>query len=196
MPALQVHIAIAKKISNNKDFILGNILPDICTVKNISHKTTHYNVLKKISIDLFLKEYKDKLNNPIIKGFLVHLLTDEYFNKYTSENHYFKNNNTSYTILNDGTICSKDIWKIKQNDFAVYGNNFKNKITTTNNTLKYIKDLPFITNNDLNNIIKKANDLTNYNGTYKMFTKNELDNVFNKCIIYIKEYLKRLSENT
>ncbi len=174
MPSLPVHIEIAKKINNNDDFILGSILPDICIFKDINHKITHYNNPKKIAIDLFLNDYKNKLNNPIIQGYLVHLLTDIYFNSYAHK-HYTLNENN---------------WVIKQNDFNLYGNNFNNKIKISDKTLIYIKDLPFITKKDIYTMIDKVNNLKKYDSTYKMFNKNELDIVFNECIIYIKKYLK------
>ena len=85
MPSWPIHIAIAhkvnKKLNLNDDFILGSVLPDILDgyiikSSNITDKNlSHFRINHKISLDYFLEKYHDKLNNPIVLGFLVHLIT-------------------------------------------------------------------------------------------------------------------------
>lgn len=98
MPSWGVHIALANKLNKKfelgNDFIIGNVLPDATNgiiVKNIpnviNHAKTHYNFEgpnkpPKNDVDKFLEEYKDKLNNPLILGSLIHIMTDNFFNFY------------------------------------------------------------------------------------------------------------------
>ena len=97
MPAWGVHLVtvneILKRINidEKNDFIFGNILPDILNgylVKNpsniVSHLVSHYNDRTKekfISYKVFYDLYKDKLDNKVILGYLVHLMTDNLWNK-------------------------------------------------------------------------------------------------------------------
>lgn len=101
MPTWGIHLAMANQINRKlnmemNSFLLGNILPDVPNnyiVKNITnvipYEVTHYiniNTDKYINlpsfpdINLFIDKYKDNLNNPLVIGYLVHLLTDLYWN--------------------------------------------------------------------------------------------------------------------
>jgi len=78
---------IAKKMNNSdrKEFILGNLAPDLSKLINQSRYVSHF--LKKITIndserevpdlDKFIKKYKDRLNEPFIQGYLCHLISDD-----------------------------------------------------------------------------------------------------------------------
>lgn len=215
MPSWPVHIAIARRLNKtlklDDNFILGNIMPDVLNgfiIKDISHtinhKITHYSIkdnnYKKIDISNFLKKYQNKLDNPLILGYLVHLLTDEFFNIYTYKYHYVKKNDKNFAVLNDGSLNNEPTWKIKQHDFDYYGNYliknelFGNKINITDKTLSLVKELPFdITKKDIDIIICKVNNIITKevkdNYKYKMFTEKELDKVLNDCLNYIMNFL-------
>lgn len=97
MPAWGIHLATIKKllekinIKDKNDFIFGNILPDILNgylIKDVSnivtHKDSHYDIYKgeKFSnYKRFYEKYNDKLNNKVVFGYLIHLMTDNLWNK-------------------------------------------------------------------------------------------------------------------
>lgn len=97
MPAWGIHLATTKKllekinIKDKNDFIFGNILPDILNgylIKDVSnivtHKDSHYDIYKgeKFSnYKRFYEKYNDKLNNKVVFGYLIHLMTDNLWNK-------------------------------------------------------------------------------------------------------------------
>ena len=93
MPSWNIHLAVAKEVNkklklDKNSFYFGNTVPDIDYNMKLTRKETHYynipcpNCPKEIlpDINLFLKDYQDKLQNPLIMGIYVHLLTDYYFN--------------------------------------------------------------------------------------------------------------------
>ena len=95
MPSCSIDLAIAKKVINklnlNKDlFYYGNLIPDVDKNALIGRDKAHYdnhnipflNCPKEymIDVDLFLKDYKEKLSNPLILGYYCHLLTDNFYN--------------------------------------------------------------------------------------------------------------------
>ncbi len=219
MPSWPIHIALANKLNKrlklNDDFILGNVLPDILDgyifkPSNITDKNlSHYRVNKRINYDLFLKENKDKLSNPIVLGYLVHLLTDKFYNKYTSCNHFVKTENGTYILLNDNTTIKKsdDTLRMKQNEYRKYGqhlastNNLGSPIDINNLSLSNLKDLSKFnySNDDILNtvtIINKwiNNQFVNDEMEYKIYTKEELDKVFDDCYLFICDYLDKLKE--
>lgn len=97
MPSWGVHLATAKNIlekvdiENKNDFIFGNILPDILNgylIKDVSnivtHKEAHYDTYQKErfgSYKIFYEQYNKKLDNKVVLGYLIHLMTDNLWNK-------------------------------------------------------------------------------------------------------------------
>ena len=102
MPSWKIHSYIGNQVNktikvNKKYFMIGNLLPDqdrynIGNLKrNIPRTTTHFikreDYLIGINLpyyDKMYNKYKDKFKNPVLMGYLVHLLTDYYFNNYKS----------------------------------------------------------------------------------------------------------------
>ena len=99
MPNWGEHLLIANKILEKVKidenlFLFGNILPDVqdgYLVKGISniqpHKKNHYdlsgkkfNPNNKKEYEVFYEIYSKKMNNPIIMGYLTHLMTDALWN--------------------------------------------------------------------------------------------------------------------
>lgn len=84
-----IHICIAKKINETLKFenenmlLLGSIAPDISKhigkAKTKSHFLTNNNL---IDIQKFLKKYKNRIDNPFIMGYFIHLYTDILWDKY------------------------------------------------------------------------------------------------------------------
>jgi len=125
MPSWPIHLAIAKKVNEklklNKDlFYYGNLIPDVDRNSPINKYKAHYydnnlpyfNCPKEhmININLFLKDYKDDLTNPLILGYYCHLLADYYYNLnvYTTKWLYDDKNNIILEVKNRGEPIPKD----------------------------------------------------------------------------------------
>ena len=214
MPSWPVHLAIAKKLSKKlnlgDEFIIGNVLPDVLQgweIQNpsqiVNKKSNHF--VKKLSIDIdsFLNKYKNEFKNPLVKGYLAHLMTDEFFNKYTYEKHILYKGDKVSLILKNGEIKTDFKEKpreIKQKDFKIFGQKLINDSLLTNvktniNLNNPIKESP-ITKEDLNKTIIKINNLNNDKNSYDekdytLFTEKELLNLYNKCY---ESILKKLTE--
>ncbi len=219
MPSWPIHIALAnklnKKLKLGDEFILGNVLPDVLdgyifTPSNITDKNlSHYRTNRRIDYDLFLNENKNKLDNPIIFGYFVHLLVDKFYNNYTAINHFVKKDNDMYVLLNNNSMVKKDnnTLKMKQNEYIKYGeklayNNLLGKIINIENlSLNYLKDLnKFNYNFDdikktialINKWVSNENIITDID--YKIYTEEELDSLYNNCYIFVLDYLKKLKK--
>lgn len=223
MPSWPVHIALAKRLKRKHnftdDFILGNLMPDatngfiIKDISNvISHSVTHFNYQgpnkpPKNEVEKFLEVYKDKLDNPIILGYLIHIITDNYFNEYTYKNHIKNIDGKRVAILKDGSITDAVTpWRLKQEDFGVFGNylissnELGDRINETEKTRSLILDLLYpLTDSDINIIIDKINSFItrtpskSYN--LKMFTEDELKKLFEDCYKYLDEVIENYLEN-
>lgn len=111
MPSMSAHMAIATRLSeklnvDKKDFIKGNLLPDLYDDKVKSH----YKIQgKKYSVPDINKAIKSlDLSSSLYLGYLSHLLLDKYYFddyllKYDSD--LFKDK----TIYSDYDIINKDI---------------------------------------------------------------------------------------
>ncbi len=219
MPSWGVHIAIAnklnKKLKLGSDFIIGNVLPDatngyiVSGISNvIKHSETHYNFEgenkpPKNDVNKFMEVYGSKLNNPLIFGSLIHIMTDNYFNKYTKENHV---ESESVAILNDGSILKGVVpWKLKQADFYKFADYLVQSkmvgeaISLTNYTLNYIENLNYeLSLYDIILIIEKINSIINKRvdkiEEFKMFTLEELMSVFDNCYNYLDEEIENMQK--
>ena len=219
MPSWPIHLAIANKINKKlqlgDEFIIGNVLPDVLSgfeisnpsqiiAKDINHFQDKNKKPPRISINKFTNKYKIFFNQPLIKGYLAHLLTDKYFNEYTYKNHYFYDQNKFKSILNDGTIldnCHERPWQIKQSDFKIFDQKLinDNMMPLVNSDIKnisLISECP-IDEKDLNKVINKINSFAfNINkyerNNYRMFTEEELSDLYEKCYKYVLNKLKTL----
>ena len=215
MPSWTIHLALANKLNKKMnlcdDFLLGNILPDVLDgyiIKKPSHfvnkNESHFKneCTKKIDIDLFISKYKNKFNNPIVLGYLSHLVADKYFNDYFHSNHTIKKDNKIRTVLKNGSLDSSEDkpWQIKQRDFERFGqmllnNNGLSDLTICNINIKnFVIDEVVVDNNDLHLVRKTVKKMLNnkniYNpNNYEVFTENELNLIFNNCY---KEILAKL----
>ena len=221
MPSWPIHISIANKLNKqlklNDDFILGNILPDtldgyIFKASNTTHKNkSHFRTNERIDLDLFLKSNKNKLDNPIVLGYLTHLLSDKFYNSYTSKNHIFETNEGLKVLLNDNTYMDRNevTLKMKQNDYIKYGkylakqNMLGNTIKINENTFQNLKALTDFdySKEDIDKTIDIINMWINDKSykddvKYELYSKEELDNVYNDCIEFIFRYLDKLKETS
>ena len=219
MPSWPIHIALANKINKklhlNDDFILGSVLPDVLDgyliqASNITDKNlSHFRVNHKISLDYFLSKYKAKLDNPIVLGFLVHLITDQFYNQYTFNKHFLKNDSGMKIILNDGSTINKSLetLEMKQQEYWKYGqklaleNKLGHIVSMSDKTFDNLKELKDFTYNqmDIENTINFLNEWINnevagYDMPYKLYTEDELDQIFNDCYKFTLDYLTKLKE--
>lgn len=220
MPAWTTHLVTANKvlekidIEDKNSFIFGNILPDVnngyfvTNVTNVlNHKKTHFTTEEDIkdnkfnfnNIQRFIEEYKDDISNPLLLGYLVHMLTDSYWNQIAHNEHYIYSKDNKFEgckLLDDNIIkCARiKAIRIKQKDFNVFGDFLlkENKIMLPkydDNLLKYsniIKENP-ITKQDIIDTIDYLNKMMedsklDESYKYQMFTKDELINKFDKSI--------------
>ena len=205
MPSHKIHIAIAQKVNevlklDNDEISLGAVLPDLAKVKH--HGISHFQHIKKYPDNLanpeeFIKKYG--VCDTISMGYLIHLLTDRFYNeKYYRKFFVFKDNIPIKLVIKTEEIDEKKGRAIKHHEFLEYdkyliNNNmiipFKNK-DVVKKIPKY-KDMEFDINY-LEKYIDKSNKELENKRDYKFlyWTKNELDNIFSECIKYVIDYIK------
>lgn len=198
MPSWGMHLLTAKKISEKIDvdknlFFIGNILPDInngYVIPKVSciipHQVTHHAILKIIQgqkeylsgSDIFAKKYKDDLENPMILGYLTHLLTDSYWNAITYIK-YGMINEMGERIgirLNTGEelLCSREEARVmKTNDFKIFSGYLYQE---------QLVEAPFYID-DINKEIKKIEEVSLSNQDIKKAIRYIEDNVQGKTQI-------------
>lgn len=188
MPSHKIHLCIAKEINkklklNNDAIMLGSVLPDL-TIEH-DHGLSHFqfeDVYPKnlANADEFIKKYPT-MKDDISIGYIIHLLTDKYYNDIyyhtniegIEHNKYFKHNLfDSYDkyLLKHGIVD-------KINNKGIINNipNYKD-ISFDNNYLNEYID-------KLNNDIDSINIENDYTIDYQVF----LDDLYNGCIKYIEE---------
>lgn len=206
MPSHKIHISIANEINkklklNKNKILLGSVLPDLsCDKHHISHFKTNISDHSFYNVELFLSKYN--IENPIFMGYLIHLLTDRFYNNYVRSNYYiFKNNKLCGIKGVNGNIYGTPsmICDVKQDDFHIYDLyllqnksfpkiNFIDDIPKIDEciySIDYIKE--YIEN--YNNEIKEDNI---YSLEYKYLNQEEAKEIYENCINYILEYLNEL----
>ena len=230
MASWSIHLGVAKRVNEklklNKDlFYLGNLIPDVDYGNKVSKKDTHFYYnnpclnCPKIHLPnsvMFLSIYKDSLNDDLIMGYYVHLLTDYFYNKYIYSNCLITNDDKDIVgvKLKTGKIkyfLHDDIFnkKYKQYDLVLYGKYLFNKNSielprldnNLENSLLLLKD-KFYSIEDMKKKIYYLNgDFIKLNKInfkerifgYKLFYKKELDKLFDDCVDFIlKEINKTL----
>ena len=219
MPTHKIHLAIAKKVNEtlNLDLdsiMLGSVLPDICLEKD--HTLSHYQNGKlgidgTANPDLFIEKYKEKLSNPIMMGFLIHLLTDKFFNTFLFENFYIydeNGNDIGLRIKGKATYLPfNEIKDIKHRECSLYDYYLINhgyvarfKSFDCINNVVNIDEATFDKEKLKNYIISSNKDLDKTNilnrirsnfVSYKLTTKKEMDRQFNLCCEYIINYIEK-----
>jgi len=230
MPAWGIHLYTAKKLKERikvkdyNNFLIGNLVTDInngYVVKDISkiikHKDTHYYVEDEngrfvcYNIEKFIIENKQNLNNVIVLGYIVHLLTDAYWNTLTYDKHglYDEKNELIGIKLNNGTdliINAEGRRRIKQNDFKIFANYmYINDLidipTYDDKVYELIKEIKQIelTKEDIKKTIDYLNEVKKgfklEVEEYKIFTQKEMEENVELCIDYITNYLKKRNIN-
>ena len=110
MPSFVMHIAIAKEyvkkhkdeIKNLEEFIEGSIAPDLTQNKNITHYGEWGNYKTNIILKDFLEDVNSDINNDYYKGYLLHLLSDDFtYNHALKKEFDFVKNDKAHNIIYD-----------------------------------------------------------------------------------------------
>lgn len=218
MPRWGIHLEIANRIkykinTDSNEYLFGNILPDVqdgYLVKDISnilnHLDNHYNDLINNTYDIFYEIHKEIINEDIVIGYLIHLLTDFYFNKsFDNKYKWLDNTNIELELLTgEKVIMDRDLAgiKYKQHDFKVFEKQlikekeietpiFEKDLTDKANLITVIN----INENDVKKVIKYF-DYEFYNvnidNEYLIYEKEEIDNLMKETEEFILQYLKKI----
>lgn len=196
MPSWNIHLEIAKRLNNklnynNEDyklFMIGNILPDInnsFVVKGISkmipHKYTHYTEDNFYSYKNFYKEYKEKMKNPLILGYYVHLYSDFIWN-----NNFYSNIPDEYKNMDKIKLRV-----LKQNDFRKFNNNYlSNRIDKDTNLLIdkiNIVDRISVNKYDIDLVVNYLENRREEKLDYVYYTEDKLNELLNETVSIIEK---------
>lgn len=219
MPSWKIHSKIANDLCkqlkvNKKYFMIGNLLPDQDKYnipnleKNISRTVSHFINEEDASIGINLpdynrmyEKYSGHFKNPVLLGYLVHLLTDFYWNNYIYNKYFIKNNGKYIGVkTNKGDLIKCDFVDanaMKHNDFIKYNNllsvrknNFR--FCLNNNFFKQIDELK-LSKKDIYTIGKYLDSshlkIKNDN-EYKILNEEELTKLLEDSKMFILDYLK------
>ena len=148
-------------------------------------------------------KYQNKFKNPVLLGYLVHLLTDYYFNNYIYENYFIKDDNGKYIGYKkiDGSILYCDFReanRAKQEDFK----KFNDSITVRKNNFRFCLNSKYFSEIDELKLDKKeiyavgkyldsSHSKMKNNTNYQILTKDEMDILVKNCIQFIFDYLEK-----
>lgn len=222
MPTHKMHMAIAnavnKELKLNDDMVMiGSVLPDLTIDKR--HRASHFKngeegIEGTANPYKFLIKYKSKLDNPVMVGYLIHLLTDRYFNSYVFQNFYIYDENTHLIgIKFHNEEVMMPIEKIryeKHRDFYVYDKyllendrvlKFKD-FSVINNVIdtedakfdkELIKKYMENANQDIDKAIK-GEFFRHLGSTYKVMDLIELNKQFDLCVKQILKFFSGLKK--
>lgn len=217
MPTQMMHVAIAKKV-NEKLSLEQDLLYIGCLMTNWTNVKYHISHFKKetdgieglSNPDEFYNKYQNKLNNPIVIGYLIHILTDRFWNKYMLNNVYLYNEENE--VIGVKTKKKKElnlpeelIYELKAKTYNKYDNYLLGK-----NLVDLIKEKIFeipnleeikITQEELDQKIDEYNKLVNSAKKKRMLmgmktnknsllNQKEFEKNLERCAGYIYSYLK------
>ena len=218
MPNWGEHLAVAnklaKKIKEDKNlFLFANILPDIQAgylVKGISNiqprNIDHFDLKNgKWGYENFYDKYSKKLNNPVVLGYLTHLMTDYCWNSLFYDKKCIKENNQIVGYINkDGVLVKGERKKLredKQKDFKEFQNyvyqNYEMQLPEISADI--VSNVNIIENININdddvkkviNYIKETKkDAQNKECELQIFTLEELIKQIDETVDFILEFLK------
>lgn len=224
MPSWIIHLKTANELNKKwnllkNSFLLGNIIPDaerhvikdlsFFVPYDISHYAEHTLIngvdQKTTNPDKFVEKHKNQFNNPIVLGYLVHLLTDNFWNLKTFHKNY-KTEEEAFPIAVQTNHKIKKVHDreevriLKQHDFDLFSEqilqtyllptlNFDDKISVN---LKQIEEIP-IHKEDVNKYIEYVTHLKapsiEEKKEYWLFTPEEINKNFNESLQYIENFL-------
>lgn len=222
MHSMHVHLGIAKRLNEvlkkeENSLYVGSVIADID--KFTDKKSTHFQskeLINGVSMLLpnykeFTKKYKEKLDNPVYLGYLIHLMTDYFFNKTTFSNYWLIENGIIVGAkLNTGNIRYGDSTSRKRfrlNDYSVFDNyiektggygipEYSEELYQNIKKFKLItleKDDVFAVIESIHLIHQETIMTKIFKKKYKLYTNETMGNTFEECIKFILDYLKEES---
>ena len=135
MGSAVMHLCIGKKVaqklkvSDRKEFLIGNLAPDLSKLTNQSKYISHF--LKKENVggvehevpdfDKFMRKYRDRLDEPFVQGYLCHLISDDIWFRDYIPNHVMAITEDKKQVLLrdiDDYIPYDDFRKIMYSDYS------------------------------------------------------------------------------
>lgn len=224
MPNWGEHLLIANKILKKVKidenlFLFGNILPDVqdgFLVKGISniqpHKINHYDLngekynpnIKK-GYEVFYEKYSEKMCNPIIMGYLTHLITDFLWNDMFYNGKCIKENDKLIGFINKNgkliRVDKADFRINKERDFEIFSSyiyknhdmklpEFSSEVAQNANIIENIN----INDEDVRKVvdyIKQTKiDSKDENLETQIFTIEELERQIDNTVDFVYSFLK------
>ena len=205
IPSHKIHIGIgqeiAKKFRLDKNLLLlGSILPDLGKSHYVSHfKISHRNY----DIASFIY-YRFDSADPVMVGYLVHLLTDMFYNEYVRDNKYvFDDNHKLNGIKTRNGIfygTPREVCDKKQEGFYDYEYYLLNNNKIEELKMVDLDKLPNIKECDYDKSdIKKYIEIHNNNiknnknePKYEIFSFEELDDLYKSTLEKTNNFLKNI----
>lgn len=226
MPNWGEHLLIANKILKKVKidenlFLFGNILPDVqdgFLVKGISniqpHKINHYdlngenyNPNTKKEYEVFYEMYSKKMDNPIIMGYLTHLITDCLWNDMFYNGKCIKENDKLIGFINKNgkliRVDKADFRINKERDFEIFSSyiyknhdmklpEFSSEVAQNANIIENIN----INDDDVKKVVDYINetktDAINKNQEMQVFTIEELEKQIENTVDFVYNFLKKV----
>ena len=206
MPSHKIHVAIAQEINkelklNNDEISLGSVLPDLALIN--SHSIPHFQINKEYPNNLanpdeFIKRFGKNID-AIFIGYLIHLITDRFYNQKYLEKFFIFDDNKPFKLVS--YIKPEKRRGIKKHDFHEYdkylvdlGNIIPfSGFDVVDKVNNYGKDITF-NKEELKKYIEKFNielKEKNLNYDFLCWKKEELDNIYFECLKYIHDYFKK-----
>lgn len=217
MPTPMMHIAIAKKVNEKlsleKDLLyIGCLLTNWTNVEyHISHFKGDKKGIEGLSEpDKYVDKYKDFLENPIVIGYLIHLLTDRFWNKYMVNNVYLYDSEMQVVGVKtkkkkELTLNEESIHALKAKTYNKYDHYLLSK-NLVDDIKQRIVELPtldelVITKEELDIKIdeynknikeqKKKIKLPSFSNKYSLINQKEFEDNIERCASYVYSYLRR-----
>ncbi len=226
MPNWGEHLLIANKILkkiklDENLFLFGNILPDVqdgFLVKGISniqpHKINHYdlngenyNPDTKKEYEVFYEMYSKKIDNPVIMGYLSHLITDSLWNDIFYNGKCVKENDKLIGFINKNGELIKgdknDLRANKQRDFGIFSSyiyknhnmklpEFSSEVAQNANIIGNIN----INDDDVKKVVDYINktkiDAMNQSQEMQVFTIEELEKQIDNTVDVVCDFLQNI----
>lgn len=219
MHAWHIYLAVAKRINEilkmeENSFYIGSLIAELDGKigKKVSHfqKKTLINEAKVLlpSYNDYYKKYKDKLDNPVYMGYLIHLMVDYYFNNNTFTNYWVIEDKIIVGArLNNGNVLLGDMGsrrRLRINDYTVFDNYIKETggygiISYSDEMYKNLSEFKLIqlSKDDVFAIIETINEPSKtgivkkiFKRKYKLYTKESMQQCYEDCITFIEDFLK------
>lgn len=214
MPSARIHEVIAKKINEEygMDELLlriGTVAPDCWRNSKISTKhTTHFwdfsiKEGQANNYNEFYNKYRDNISNPVYFGYLIHLITDQYWKTYIDPKFISEENGNKVFKTKDGKM-------IKDENY--FGYNETKKVQKMLAQKYELEKFPIekedilnfeceIEELDLNGLFGENGTLNYINTTYSgdsieesiVFDFEDIINSIDETVDYIKKELEKLN---